>query len=832
MNKLLIILLSILLFLLLSVAGLLLFSFSQTGNDMLKPYVQEKLEQEIGLPVEVNTFTLESGTSSLDMVINKQALVRVVTQYNLWSKSFEGIYHMKADTFTHEDRKLKNVDIKGNFKGISEDMYIDGKGTALDANVEYRLNIINEVPQQIVANMQGAQFAEVLEYLGHPALAEGKIDVEINMPDIGEDTGSGYGHIVLKKASFNRALVKELYDYTLPEKSYVNGKIDAKLEGQSVKLVGDIQSNLFTLQIKDAFADMASDELTAAYSLDVKDMRILTKNKLAGLLKVDGKVLKKDKTTLVTGTSHSLGGTLEFAVDKTAKITLEKLSLEKLLPLFKQPDYAKGELGGTIVLDDLKAKSGTYALHVDKGVLKRKAIEKMSRYKIPSDNTFSLKSEGKIANKLLTGDVTLQSTLTDMVLSSLTYDLKQKSLLSEYDILIHDVNAVMRKAQVNKGAAVSAKGSLKFTDKLSISGVTKGLGKKVEFSYDSKTAKVHASELSVEKILALSGLPVYAKGTIDSQIVFTNLKPEEGTFSLQSTNLVAQPDEMKKLTGEAFNMKASLESAGTFKEGKGYINTKLKSSLGNITLDNMVYDAKDKTVKSVYTIDIPSLKEIQPLIDKKLYGPLVLKGEFAKDKVVNVTGSTTSLGGEISYTLTGDDLLSTISSVPLDNILGTLGHKRNFLGSASGKGKYNLKKKSGVVDLDIASFQIKPSSLTSMISMAIGKDPARVIFTSTKFHADIKEKITDYTLHATGSHSSIDITEGRINKINNTNTAKFKFVYEKYSVNGQIKGSVDNPKVTVDTTALFKDKIDEKMQKKIDKVLGGKAGEFLKGLSF
>jgi hypothetical protein len=57
-------------------------------------------------------------------------------------------------------------------------------------------------------------------------------------------------------------------------------------------------------------------------------------------------------------------------------------------------------------------------------------------------------------------------------------------------------------------------------------------------------------------------------------------------------------------------------------------------------------------------------------------------------------------------------------------------------------------------------------------------------------------------------------------------------VYEKYSVNGQIKGTVDNPKVTVDTTALFKDKIDEDMQKKIDKVLGGKAGEFLKGLSF
>ncbi|MFC2073605.1 hypothetical protein ACFLRS_01990, partial [Campylobacterota bacterium] len=696
------------------------------------------------------------------MVINKQAVVRVVTQYNLWSQSFEGIYHIKADTFTYEDRKLKDADIKGNFKGVSEDIYIDGKGTTLDAAVDYRLNIIDDSPQKIVVNMKGAQLAEVLQLLGHPALAEGKIDVEINMPDIGEDTATGYGHIVLNKAYFNRTLVKERYDYNLPEKSYVNGTVDATLEGKNIKLAGDVQSNLFMLQIKNALVDMVSEQSTAAYSLDVKDMRILTKNKLGGVLKVDGNVVKKDKKMLITGTSHSLGGELRFSVDKTAKITLEKLSLEKLLTLLKQPDYAKGELSGTVILDDVKAKSGTYSLNIDKGSLKAKSIEKMSRYNIPAENAFTLQSEGKIVNKKLTANATIHSTFSDVTLSALKYDLEQKVLVSNYDLLIHDVNMFISKAKVKKGTAVSAKGALKFADKLSISGVTKGLGKKVEFSYDSKTAKVDASELSIEKILVLAGLPVYAKGTIDSQILLTNLKPEEGTFSFKSTNLVAQPDEMKKLTGEGLNINAALETSGTFKEGKGYINTKLKTSLGNIILDNMVYDTQNKTLKSAYTIDIPSLKEVQALIDKKLYGPLVLQGQFSKDKLVTATGLTTSLGGKISYTLTGDDLVSTINSVPLENILGTLGHKKNFLGLASGKGNYNLKQKSGVVDLDIASFQLKPSSLTNTISMVIGKDPARVIFSSTKFHADIKDKITEYTLHATGTRSGIEITEGRI----------------------------------------------------------------------
>ncbi|EIF50458.1 hypothetical protein [Sulfurovum sp. AR] len=832
MNKILKITLSIVLFLLLTVTGLSFFIFSQKGNELLKPYVKETLEENIGLPVEVNRFKLDSGRSTLEFVINKQAFVNVATQHKLWSQSFEGTYQIKTDSFSYEEIKLKEVDIKGNFKGVSEDIYVEGKGRALGAALDYRFNLIDESAQKIIANMKGAHFSEVLQLVGYPALAEGKIDVEINMPKIGEEAASGYGHIVLNRAIFNRALVKELYHYTLPKKSYVEGTVDATLEGKSAQLVGDIQSNLFALQIKDAVMDMASDEAKAVYRLDVKDMRILTKNQLAGPFKVEGKLEKKEEATLVTGTSRSLGGVLDFALGETAQVTLEKLSLEKLLAFLKQPDYAKGELSGNLVFDELEEMSGAYKLQVDKGVFNPKVVEKMAGYKIPEENTFTFESKGEIDNALLSGNARVESTLTNITLPSFEYDLKQNTLVSEYDILVHDINTLIPKAKNGKATPVSAKGSLNLTDTLSISGVTEGLGKKVAFAYDSKTAKVEISELSVEKVLALSGLPVYVKGTLDSDIDFTSLDPEEGTFSLKSSKLVTQPDAMKKLTGEAFTMNAVVESSGTFKEGKGMIHAKVESSVGDITFDNMVYDAENQTLKSAYTIDIPSLKEVQPLIGKKFYGPLLLQGELFKDKIVKVTGATTSLGGKINYTLKGDDLTSTISSVPLENILGTLGHKRNFLGSASGNANYNLKKKSGVVDLDIASFQIKPNDLTKMISLAIGKDPARVIFSSTKFHADINKNIIDYTLHAIGTRSSIDITQGRMNTTNNTNSARFSFVYEEHTVRGKIKGSVNSPKITIDTSALIKDKIDEKVQEKLDKALGGQAAEFLKSLPF
>ena len=832
MNKILIMTLSILLFLLLAIAGLSFFIFSQTGNDMLKPYVKEKLEEKIGLPVEVKTFTLESGASSVDFVINKQADVKVVSQYNVWDRSFEGTYQIQADTFTYEDMQFQAADIQGNFKGVSEDIYVEGKGTALDATLDYRLNIINSEAQKILVNMKGAQLAEVLVLLGHPALAEGKIDIEINMPDIGQDTASGYGHIVLNKAYFNAKLIKKIYDYTLPEKSYVHGTIDANLEGKEIKLVGDIQSNLFMFQLKNALVNTVSKQLTAAYRLDVKDMRILTQNKLAGPLEVEGKVLGKDKEIQVTGTSYSLGGALHFSVNEKTQITLDKLALDKLLSLFKQPAYAKGEVSGTMVLDEKNKNDGTYTLHIDNGVLDPKTIEKVSHYIIPEKNAFSLESKGNLINKKLTANTTIHSTLAEAEFTDMAYDLKEKILVSHYALLVHDVNALVPNGQVAKGAPVRLEGEFRSADTFSIVGQAKGLGDKLAFSYDSKTAKVDASKLFIEKILAVAGMPVYAKGTLDSQIVFTNLKPSEGTFTLKSSDMVTAPQEIKKLIGDALKINIAVEASGTFKEGKGYLESKIKSSLGNMTLDNMIVDTENKTHKGTYTLDIPSLIELQKVIDQKLYGPLVMKGKWVQEKVLSVTGETDTLGGKISTTLVGDALTTSIDNVPLENILGMLGHKKDFLGKAFGKGKYNLKQKSGVVDLDIASFQIKPSPTTNTIKMLIGKDPARVIFTSTKFHADIKGKITYYTLHAKGSHSSIDITDGRVDKMHNTNTAKFIFVYEKYTVHGIIKGTIDNPKVTIDTSAILKDKIDEKLQDKLDKVLGGKAGEFLKGLKF
>lgn len=827
------IILSALLFLLLTLSVLFFFSFTQKGNTLLQPYVKETLEEKIGLPVEVKSFKLEFGTVRLTFVVDNQAIVQAASHYSVLDLSFEGIYKVSAKAFSYEDVTLGEVDLKGDFKGVRKEVSVQGEGTALGANLDYSFKTINKVAQKIMLQMKGAELAQVLKLLGKPALALGKIDVEVDMPNIGEENAEGYGHMLLQKASFNRPLVKKLYGYDLPEKRNIHVKAEAKLQGDLVRITGDIQSNLFNVLIKDTVFNVATQQLNGKYDLDVKELQILTKNKLTGGFKATGDIEVDNGQVEVTGISSSLDGTLRFTVDKSAKITLEKLSLQKILPLFRQVAYAKGEVSGTLMLDDVSKQSGEYDIRIDKGRLIPKAFRKKMDFKIPEKNQFSLTSKGKIEKQQLSANMTLHSTLSNMTFTSLKYGLKDKTFMSDYDVVFHDIRLVLPKAQVKKGGKLSANGVLKFKDKLTVSGEMKGLGKKVAFDYDSKKVNIDASQLFVEKVLALTGVPVYLKGTMDAKVAFSNLKSKEGTFSLKGTNLVTQPQEMKKLIGKELKMKTTLESTGTFTKAKYHMRTELKTPLGDISLKNMLYDKKRKSIKSAYVIDIPELKKLQPYIDKKLYGPMVLKGVFSKEKMLKLTGNTTTLGGKINYSLQGNELRSTITAVPLLNILGLLGHKKNFLGQAFGKGTYNLKQKSGVVDLDIRSFQIKPSALTKTLKMFLGKDPARIIFSSTKFHADIKNKITTYTLLATGTRSSITIRNGKINKLTNEHRANFTLVYEKYTVHGKIKGSADNPEVTLDTNTILKEQLSNgKLKKELEKALGGKAEKFLKGLSF
>lgn len=835
MNKILLIFLSTLLFVLVAITGALFFAFSDSGNNLLKTYLHKELEEKIGLPVEVRKFTLEAGKLSLSMRINKEADIKVEVHYNLLAQTVKGIYHVKAKNFHYEKMILKDTNIKGHFKGVAEDIVIDGIGRALNAQLAYRFRLLDQIPQNIEVNMKGMALAEVLELAGQPPLASGKIDVEINMPDIGKEFANGYGHIVLDKALFNAAVIQKMYDLTVPNKSYVLGSVDLKLKGNNLNFLVNTKSNLFNLMIEKASFNLENKKVFADYMMDVKEMAILTQNQLSGPLKVLGKVNLDKKKYHIAGKSNSFGGELLFDIAQRSKFLFNNLELAKILRLTKQPSYIKGLLSGSVDLDN-EMQNGRYDINIQKGQFGVKSIKKKFGYQIPSINSFSFISTGKIVQKMLNANIALKSTLSDIKLTDCVYDMQKKELRADYDVFLPNIGLLIPDNKAIKRGYMSLKGKVKLDKTLYVTGSAKGLGEKLNFTYDSKTATVDASNLFVEKLLSLSTLPRYVKGKLSTSVNISNIKTLDGAFSLKSNKLVTQPNVMKRLIDKKLNMTIALESNGKVKSGIAYFNTKIKTSMGDMNLNNIVLNTKNSIFTSAYILDIPTLEKTYVLTEKRLYGPMLLSGNISKGKMLKITGITSSLGGKIDSTFIGDIFKSKIIKVPLENILGMLGQKKLVQGNAYGTLIYNIKSRVGILDMDIKSFQIKSSSTTNTIKMFIGKDPARIIYTSTKLHADMNGDVTRYNLVAQGSHSNIDISQGKLDKANNKHTAKFKFVYGKYVVTGTIGGTIEHPRIMVDPSSIMQSKTGEKIQKKLDKALGndmGKAvGGFLKGLKF
>jgi hypothetical protein len=835
MNKLLLTSLSVILFILLLLAGVVYFAFSQSGNSMISTYIQKEAQKAIGLPVEVRKFKLEAGKARLIMRINQRMSVEVVTNYSILGQSFSGIYRLKADNFRYEKMLLRQADMRGQFKGKMEDVMVDGKGTALDAQLAYRLHIVDKKPRNIEAIVKGLSLSELLELSGQAALADGKIDAEIKMPDIGKEFAKGEGHVVLHDGLLNTALVQNIYHVTLPKQSHISANIDTKLHGTKVNVLAEAKSDLFHLKLDKTTVDIKTKNVITHYDMDVKEMGVLTQNALAGPLHIIGDARIKNENIHLTGETASLGGNALFEVDENIAVHVENLLLSKILHLLKQPNYAKGLLNGNIDVD--KAfKEGKYELAVTKGSVTSQSIARNFGYQIPSKNSFTLNSKGKIKDNILHANSNLKSSIVDMRLLETRYEIGKQKLQSKYDLFIPNIGLLIPDNKAVKRGYLSLKGDIEFDKYIRIDGIAKGLGDKLDFSYDSKTAKLDAKGLFIEKLLSLAALPRYVKGKLSTDIKISNIKTLDGTFSLVSDALETQPQAMEKLLGKKLKMKVSIKSKGKLENAKAYLDTHIKTSMGTLALNHMVSHTKTGSFKSDYILDIPRLKNLYALTDTKLYGAMLLKGHMVKNTLLSIMGATDSLGGKVHYTLKGDVFTSRMQKVPLENMLVMLGQTKMVQGEARGDIKYNIKTKIGVIDMDINAFKIKANSSTNAVKMFIGKDPSRIIFTSTKLHANLQGDITTYTLMAKGNHAAIEITKGRLDKKANTHRAKFKFVYEKYIVTGTIGGSIDHPSMMVDPSSMMQSKVGKKIQKKLDKALGGEMGKavggFLKGLKF
>jgi len=386
MKKYLIIALISLLVLISLLAGLL---FTQTGNDIVKPYLKAELEKQTGLPVEVDLFKLRYDNTELKIVVNNALNVNVISSFNLLDLSFDGTYTLYANNFIYHKMTLKEANINGEFKGTPSDILVNGKGTSFKAPLNYYLRILDGEAKEIRINLENMDLSNILVLAKQPPVAKGLVDANITIPTLLKGKLNAHGKILFNGITFNDDIMKKVYKVSMPEAMKMHGIVDANLT--DIQVMGSVamQSNIANVNLKDVRFSRETKHISSNYMIDIMNLKSLSKllrTKMDGAIILEGH-LAKEEILKITGLSKSLGGEINYKVlDKNFSASIVAVPVKKMLNMFRFPAFVNANASGNFNYD-LQNKTGNTKLALEEFRLASNTMTKSIKMMIQKDPT-------------------------------------------------------------------------------------------------------------------------------------------------------------------------------------------------------------------------------------------------------------------------------------------------------------------------------------------------------------------------------------------------------------------------------------------------------------
>jgi len=373
-----------LLILIILLAGLL---FTQTGNDIVKPYLKAELEEQTGLPVEIDLFKLRYDNTELKIVVNNALTVNVISIFNLLSLSFDGTYKLYANNFIYNKVTLREANINGEFKGVPSDILANGKGTSFEAPLNYYLRILDGDAKDITINLKNMDLSDILVLTQQPPVAKGLVDANITIPTLVKGERNSHGNIILNGITFNDDIMKKLYKVSMPEAMKMDGIVDVNLTDTTVIGSVDMQGNIANANLKDVRFDRKTKYISANYMIDIMNLKSLSgllRTKMDGAIVLKGDI-EKEKTVKITGITKSLGGEVNYKVlDNNFSASFVAVPVKNMLNMFRFPAFVNADASGNFDYN-LQNKTGNTKLALEEFRLASNTVTKSLKMMIQKD---------------------------------------------------------------------------------------------------------------------------------------------------------------------------------------------------------------------------------------------------------------------------------------------------------------------------------------------------------------------------------------------------------------------------------------------------------------
>jgi len=618
---------------------------------------------------------------------------------------------------------------------------------------------------------------------------------------------------------------------------YVNSYLAKKVDGAKVKLtmLKLKPSSIDALvKVNDSInvklhgpIDLFEETFNISYKIDAIKIKS-EKFTLKKPLHIQGNIKGRVEKMHISGEGKAFASNIIYDLNiienkpQNIKMHIKNASIAEILTLTGQKPYAKGMMSLTIDMPTLDTKhpKGKARIKISNGLIYAKNVKEVFNISLPTNTALSadLMTHAKGENLHISGDIS--TSLAILRLSQTKYKIKDKILFSNYKLLIPNLAKLNFLTQTPLRGKLKLNGDIRYKDnQVIVNGMTPSFGGKSHFTYTDDKLKATFKGAQTDTLFAMFKQPKYADGKVDGTVTFESIEKRIGVFDLRSKGNVNTSVVKKTLDldlGKKFVYNGSV--SGKLKNGKVQSKTKWQTTMATLDMPNIIYDLKKGALlSSFYKIQVPDMAKLQSLTQRRYRGDMVFNGKISYSKQLLVTGKGKEFDGTVDFKLVDTKLKAYAKGATVSKIMHMLDYPQVLEAMTEAKIDYDFATQSGRVDALMDNTRILPNTLTKLIKEFSRFNFSKERYNNTRFIAKMTKKMIKFSFNASNKRSYIKVPKGIINKKSEKIHIKVDMKIEGKDFQATVTGTLNRPKVKLDSSAYLKSKAVKEVDKLIEK---------------
>ncbi|EDP6892758.1 hypothetical protein GQR61_00665 [Campylobacter lari] len=789
--------------------------FTSTGNTFLKPRIETIIAQKSGMNVKFENFKISFSQLDIKANIDDKFFANIEGDISLLRLGFDLNYLLGLKQNYIQELGLKSdkdFTFKGSAVGKSSDFLVKGNGFLFDSNLSLDAKIVDFSPINLEFIGKNIDLAQILDFANLPRYAQGKISIisDIQAKDL---KPNGNALINFYTSSINNTLIEKDFNLSLPKQSYIKGEIRSLIQNNEVISKSEILSNFFKLYTQKSIYDIAKQSLTSDFDIKIDDFNqfsSLAKMKFQGKSQIQGNLLfASNQLQKLDAHLLGFGGSLKAVLENNnLNINTTNIEVAELLKTISMPAFINSKLVLDLKAQGLDFKNFNLNTRLNNANINVIEFKKLSNLNFPK-TTFNLQAKANAKNSLIDYEALLDSNIAKIPQLKGSYNLTNKDLNAQISAFVDNLNKLkpLIKQDLNGPLNLDAKVDLKANQIQNLDANIKIMQGLINAKSNGKSLQAKVDNIKLEQLFPLIGQKVLAFGDVNADIDLKTLDFNNINGDFKATiNSSFNEVELSKLLEKKFpkNTSAKINLDGKISKSIIDFNAKALSSFANINSLKGNFDLNQMALASTYNISLQDFSKLGFLVDRNLKGKADFEGKFDfKNALIDASVNSKNIfNGSLNATLKNNIFNAKMQNTDLSNLAQSLDLPDYYQAKSNLSIDYNLLKESGVVLMNLADGQLKKNLITSALMLLLQKDITQDVYRNGEAKININKNLIDLNLNLVADRSNINISKGKVDTKSTKLNIPFNIVIDRANFKGIIKGTTQDPKVSLDTKSV------------------------------